>query len=250
MAIWQVFLLFGVGSVAGFINVMAGGGSLLTLPVMVFMGLPGPTVNGTNRIAILAQNISATISFFRHGYRDLRLSLSLTACALPGTVLGAMAGTRLEGVWFNRTLACVMIVVLLLMSRKSRASTSPDEGGSISRRRFVLAHLGMVLVGLYGGFIQAGVGFLLMAILHRVLGLDLVRVNMHKVFIIGVYTVLAVAIFAAEGQIFWAAGVALALGNATGGWIGVHFAVAKGDRIIRVVFRFALVAMAVKLLLG
>ena len=92
LELWHAGLLFAVGIVAGFLNVMAGGGSLLTVPVMIFMGLPGPVANGTNRIAILAQNLTAIATFARHGFQDFRLSLSLEACAIPGAVAGAFLG--------------------------------------------------------------------------------------------------------------------------------------------------------------
>ena len=112
----------------------------------------------------------------------------------------------------------------------------------------IVGHVLMVGAGLYGGFIQAGVGFILMAILHRVMGIDLVRVNMHKVFIVGVYTIAAIIIFAARGSILWTTGLALAIGMALGGWIGSHVAVGRGERAIRIIFNVALVALAVRLL--
>ena len=77
MEVWEMTALMIAGCFAGFINVMAGGGSLLTLPIMVFMGLPGPVANGTNRVAIEAQNISAVVGFFRKGFSDFKLSLTL-----------------------------------------------------------------------------------------------------------------------------------------------------------------------------
>ncbi|MCH5374984.1 MAG: sulfite exporter TauE/SafE family protein [Planctomycetes bacterium] len=249
----DLILLCAVGVVAGFINVMAGGGSLLTMPLMVFMGLSGPVVNGTNRVAILVQNVAAVYAFFRKGFSDFRLSLSLTLCALPGAVVGAMLGTRLEGVWFNRVLAGVMVGVMLLMLRKkgeSRDRTRTESPRSPTRRRQLVAHLMMLGAGFYGGIIQAGVGFIMIAILHRTLGLDLVRVNMHKVFIIGVYTLVALSVFAWQGQVEWLIGLLLAAGNASGAWIGTHFAVKKGERLIRIVLNIALAAMAAKLLLS
>ncbi|MCP4843139.1 MAG: TSUP family transporter, partial [Halieaceae bacterium] len=81
LELWQAGLLVVVGTIAGFLNVMAGGGSLLTVPVMVFMGIPGPVANGTNRIAILAQNLTAITTFARRGFRDFKLSLTLALCA-------------------------------------------------------------------------------------------------------------------------------------------------------------------------
>lgn len=249
MDLWQLILLALIGCLTGFINVMAGGGSLLTMPVMVLMGMPGPVANGTNRVAILAQNITAVSGFFRQGFSDFKLSLSLSMCALPGALIGAYFGTKLQGLWFNRVLAGVMITVMILMSVKKHKAGSATATGPPGQKRLTAAHILMVLAGFYGGFIQAGVGFILMAILHRVLGLDLVRVNMHKVFIVGVYTIFALAVFAVRGNVAWIPGISLAAGNAAGGWIGSHIAVKKGERLIRIVFNTALIVLAIKLLL-
>jgi len=246
--IWEGVLLVFVGMLAGWLNVMAGGGSLLSVPTMLFLGLPGPVANGSNRIAILAQNIVAVSVFFRRGYADFRLSLSLAAAALPGAVVGALAGTRLEGPWFDRLLAAVMVVVMILMSARSGASSAQPAAANRSPKRLWLGHLCMVGAGFWGGFIQIGVGFVLMPILHRVMGLDLVRVNMHKVFIVLVYTVAALGVFASQVEIAWAMGLSLALGNAIGGWIGSHTTVTRGESLIRLVFNAVLVAFIVKLL--
>jgi len=251
MEIWEGSLLFVAGCVAGFTNVMAGGGSLLTMPIMVFMGLPGPTANGTNRVAILIQSVSSTVAFFRRGFSDFRLSLTLTLCAMPGAVAGAFLGTKLEGVWFNRVLAGVMIGVMILMWRKKKSKTEREETQTPrSARRTLSAHVLMFGAGIYGGFIQAGVGFILMAILYRVLGLDLVRVNMHKVFIVGMYTVVALAVYAINGNVEWTIGLLLAVGNATGAWVGTHYTVKKGERFIRIVLNTTLLIMAIKLAMG
>ena len=168
----------------------------------------------------------------------------------PGAVLGAYWGTKLEGPWFNRILAAVMVGVLILMCRKKRtpsgSETEPPDPPST--RRIILAHACMVGVGLYGGFIQAGVGFVVMAVLHRVLRLDLVHVNMHKVFIIGAYTIVALAVFAYQGRVLWSAGAVLAAGMAIGAWVAAHVAVKRGDGVIRIVLNVVLVAMVVKLI--
>jgi len=248
MGFWDILLLFAVGCTAGIVNVMAGGGSLLTMPILVMLGLDGPVANGTNRVAILLQNITAVGGFFRRGFSDFKLSLTLTLCALPGTVLGAWLGTKLGGIWFNRVLAAVMIAVLILMVRKNRNDyTKTETVEQVSKKRLIWAHILMLGAGFYGGFIQAGVGFILMAILNRVLKLDLVRVNMHKVFIVGTYTLLALIIFAIQGKVFWITGLLLAVGNITGGWIGTNLSIEKGERIIKIIFNIALVAMAIKL---
>lgn len=249
LEIWQgLFLLF-AGCIAGFLNVMAGGGSLLTVPIMVFMGIPGPVANGTNRIGILAQNITSVITFFRKGFSDFKLSLSLAAMALPGSISGAFLGSRFEGVWFNRTLALIMIGVMIIMAvdrkPKGKILSSTRE---ISTARLVAGHLLMVGVGFYGGFIQVGVGFIIMPVLNRVLGLDLVRTNMHKVFIVGVYTIVALIVFASQVQILWFLGACLAVGNSIGGWVGTHTSISKGEKAIKLVLNLVLMVFIIKLL--
>ena len=245
--LWQAVLLTAVGIVAGFLNVMAGGGSLLTVPVMVFMGLPGPVANGTNRIAILAQNLSAITAFFRRGFSDFRLSLSLAACAVPGAAAGALLGSKLDGDLFNQVLALVMIGVMLVM-HFDKGSAQRPANYQPSRQQLVRGHLLMVAAGFWGGFIQIGVGFILMPILNRAMGLDLVRTNMHKVFIVAVYSVVALAVFASRVELIWLVGLALALGNAIGGYLGAHFSVSRGEKLIRVILNIVLIAFIIKLL--
>lgn len=245
--LWQAGLLVAVGIAAGFLNVMAGGGSLLTVPVMVFMGLPGPVANGTNRIAILAQNITAIATFARRGFKDFRLSLTLAACSLPGAIAGALLGVQFHGVWFNRALALIMVGVMLVMYFDKRTSQD-SETYQPTGRQLLHGHLLMVVVGFWGGFIQLGVGFIIMPVLNRVMGLDLVRTNMHKVFIVAVYTIVALVIFASQVELVWMIGIALAVGNSIGGYLGTHFAISGGERMIRRVLNVILIIFIIKLL--
>ena len=214
---------------------------------MVFMGIPGPVANGTNRIAILAQNVTAVITFFRKGYSDFKLSLSLAFCALPGAVLGAFIGTRLEGIWFNRTLAVIMLAIMIFMAT-SKEKNEEDSFTPVTRKRMILGHVLMVVAGFFGGFIQIGVGFILLPILNKVLGQDLVRANMHKVFIIGTYTIAALIIFVTQVELLWLLGICLALGNSIGGWMGAHMSVEKGEVLIKNVLNVVLLVFIVKLL--
>lgn len=247
---WQVLLLAGVGVVAGWMNVMAGGGSMLTVPAMLFLGIPGPVANGTNRIAILAQNLAAVATFFRHGHSDFRLSLSLALAAVPGAVVGAMIGVRLDGPWFHRTLALIMIAVMFLMWARPGARETAGQTVALTRGRMIWGHVCMFGAGIWGGFIQIGVGFILMPILHRVLGFDLVRVNMHKVFIVLVYTVVALIVFASQLKLLWLVGLSLAVGNTIGGWLGAHTSAIRGERTIRLVLYIVLGIFILRLLLA
>ncbi|WOJ97601.1 sulfite exporter TauE/SafE family protein [Congregibacter brevis] len=245
--LWQLALLMAAGTVAGVLNVIAGGGSLMTVPIMLFLGLSGPEANGTNRISIIAQNIVAVRTFFRRGFSEFRLSLTLSAAAIPGAILGAMVGVNLDGEWFDRVLAVVMLAVLVLMQLPSKKHK--NDGSPLTRKKLILGHILMFGAGCWGGFIQVGVGFILMPILHRVMGLDLVRTNMHKVFIALTYNLFAILVFAAAVSIHWQFGLALAAGNALGGYFGARFSVQGGEVWIRRIVTAVLLVFIVKLLL-
>ncbi len=243
----MLFVLVLAGIATGFVNVMAAGGSLISMPILILLGLPPAAANGTNRVAILVQNITAATSFRRQGYSDLKLSLSLALATIPGAVAGAFFAVEIDPVIFKRILAGVLIGALVLILTKSSADEQNDQSPP---RRVVLAHIAAIFAGFYGGFIQAGVGFLLMPILHRLLSLDLVRVNMHKVFIIGAFNVPALIVFAAHSQVWWTVGFVLALGNAIGGWLGARITISRGESAVRIVVCVAVVAMAIKLAIG
>ena len=246
MELWYFPLLAVAGIAVGFLNVMAGGGSLISLPILIFLGLDPAMANGTNRVAILVQNITAVSSFRSQGYSEMRHSLSLALCTVPGAVAGAFAAVAVDPILFKRILGAVLVAAVVLILRKGPSSADEDR----SVRRPVLAHLAMVGVGFWGGFLQAGVGFLIMPILFQLLRLDLIRVNMHKVFIVGVYTIPALLVFALEGKVWWLGGLVLAVGNAAGAWLATRVTISHGERAIRVVFVAAVIAMGVKLIVG
>lgn len=241
----QLGLLTLVGTLAGFLNIMAGGGSMLVLPIMVFMGIPGNVANGTNRIATLAQNVTAVTTFYKNGLFDFRLSASLALCALPGAILGAYIGTQVEGKSFNQILAIIMVVVMMIMMFGSKQMAGSKE---ITKKRMIFGHALMLLAGFWGGFIMAGVGFIMIAIMNRVMGMDLVVTNSHKALIEIVFTVFALAIFASELQLLWLAGLFLGLGNAIGGWFGAKYQMANGADTVRKILYLVLTIFIIKLL--
>lgn len=239
----QLLLLFGVGAVAGFLNVMAGGGSSITLPILIFMGLDSALANGTNRVAIFIQNIFAIVSFRQQKVHQFRRSLQLSALTLPGAILGAFVAVNISDLWFQRILGIIMIGIILSMF----VSPAGKQQVNVERRHWLI-YPAMLGVGFYGGFIQVGVGFIIMAALFHILRLNLVHVNMHKVFIVFIYTIPALAIFIYTGNVDWVLGLSLAAGNAFGGWWSARFAVKGGERVIRIVLAVAILVMSLKLL--
>jgi uncharacterized membrane protein YfcA len=245
---WQIPLLAVIGVVAGILNVVAGGGSLLTLPLLLFLGLPAPVANGTNRIAIFCQNIFAMRSFRQQGVFPLRLALLCTLPALFGSYLGASLAVNINDTLFRQLLAGVMIGVLLLTAldpaKRWRRNELP-----MTRLRLGVLLLTFFVVGVYGGFVQAGVGFIIIAGLlpH---GLDLVRINAVKVIVIFAFTIVALAVFISHGQVDYGLGLALAVGNSIGGVIGSHLAVKKGHVWLQRVVSITVLVFALKLLIG
>jgi uncharacterized protein len=244
--LWQLPLLFVVGLIAGILNVLAGGGSLLTLPLLIFMGLPSAVANGSNRIAIFCQNIFAIHGFRKRGVMPLELALLCTPPALIGSWFGAQLAVSLDDQLFNRLLALIMIGVLIFTAVDPMQRFRREEMIFGFGRKLLLV-CSFFLVGIYGGFVQAGVGFLIIAalLLH---GLDLVRINAIKVFVIFAYTFIALGVFIAHGQIDYSLGLALAAGNSCGGMVGPRLAVAKGHDWIKKVVSLTVLVFALKLL--
>ena len=242
----HVLLLFGTGIAAGFLNTVAFGGSLIALPVLIFLGLPTAVANGTNRVAIFFQNFSAIMGFRRKGVSDFGYSILLAIPAVIGAVIGATIATDIKDAVFNLILAVVMItmLVLTLINPTERLKNRIE---SRDKRSKIIAMVVFFFIGIYGGFIQAGVGLLIITALRLLTGMDLVRTNAIKVLVIFCYTVVALGIFIMEKQVDWALGVTLAIGNATGAWLGSHWAVEKGDKWIRVVLIVAVLGFAIRL---
>lgn len=242
-----MLLLFVVGIVAGVLNVMAGGGSAITLPILIFLGLDSPLANGTNRLAVFVQCIATVISFRRENYSDLKTSMRLAACALPGAVLGAVAAVRMESLLFQKVLGIFILALVATVLIPTPAVKKEKHIGETSGGWLIYPV--MLIIGFIGGLHQVGIGFFMIAALRHLMNMDLVRINMHKAAVFFIYTIPAMAIFAATGNIDWTLGFVLAAGNATGGWWAAKISVRRGEKVIRIVLMVAMVIMAAKLLL-
>jgi uncharacterized membrane protein YfcA len=242
---WEIVILIAAGFGAGLVNVMAGGGSILTVPIMMFLGVPGPVANGTNRITIIAHNASAIVTYLRHGVPHAKLCVTLTLVAIPPALLGAWLSTKLNNEQFEGLLAIVMVAVLLLMQAPQVKKDGHDRQ---KPKNLMLGHTLMALAGFWGGFIQIGRGFVVLPIMHRVIGLSLVDTNILKVFIIFAYTLLAMFVFAATSEVLWLIGAIAAIGNVAGGIVGARLTLSHGEQLIRHVLTAAIIAMIIKLL--
>lgn len=242
VASWSA--LFAAGLAAGLINVIAGGGSFLTLPVLIFLGLPATLANGTNRVAILLQNLVAVRGFHHHRVLPWRWALAASVPAVVGAVVGTWAALVIGDEMFEKVLALLMVAISLW------TLLSPGAGDPGERAERSAWSPGLVVaffaIGVYGGFVQAGVGFLLLAATTWA-GLDLVRGNGVKVLAILVFTAVSLAIFAAQGEIDWLAGLVLGAGSVVGSQLGVRLTVLKGHRWVKAVVTATVIVFAVLL---
>ncbi len=244
-------LLIAAGAVAGTLNVLAGGGSFLTLPLLIFAGLPPGVANATNRVGILFQNVAAVQSFRSRKVLDLRDGLWSALPATLGSGVGAFLALQVSDFAFQRVLATMMIFFTLwtLWSpRLTKKGDTKDDTEEAQDRPWWIAP-GFFLAGIYGGFIQAGVGFLVLAITSAT-GLDLVRGNAVKVLAVLCWTSAALLIFAIQGQVAWIPGLCLAAGMVVGGFAGARLTVLKGHLWVQRFVTVMVVVFAVKLWLG
>ncbi len=221
-----------VGFIAGFINTLAGSGSTLTLPLLMFLGLPANVANGTNRIAIFFQNVIAVRNFKLQKVLDTKTSWGLAIPAVVGSIVGALLAVDLDEVLMRKIIAFLLIVMFFIILFKPSVWIK-GKAGQLAAKPSIWQVVIFFFIGLYGGFIQAGVGFFLLAGLVLGAGLDLLRANAVKVFIVLIYTPFALAIYVFNGQINWTMGLILAIGNMGGAFVASKYARDMGTDFIR-----------------
>ncbi|TAI48982.1 sulfite exporter TauE/SafE family protein [Flagellimonas allohymeniacidonis] len=243
-----IFLIV-VGFAVGFINTIAGGGSLLSLPILIFLGLPPNVANGTNRVAIVIQTAIATAGFKSKGVSTYPFNVYLGISAFFGSLIGARIAVDVTGTTFNRILAIVMLCVVLIIIFKPKMRLEEMEE-RLTGKYLWLSVVVFFFFGIYGGFINAGLGFLMILFMHFTNRMNLVRVNATKVVVIFVYMLAALAVFAYNDKVVWKVGLILAIGNGSGAWIASRFSVKKGDGFVKTFLVVMVVIMAIKLWFG
>jgi uncharacterized membrane protein YfcA len=244
VTVFEAVLVVAAGFVSGVVNALAGGGSLLTVPLLVLIGVPGTFANGTNRVAVLVQSIVGAWRFRAEGVSGFRHVVPVLAPMLLGSALGAYGVAHLDDASFERLFGVVMLLLLVPALFPPRiAAAAPGRG----RMGPVMSALTFFVIGLYGGSFQAGVGLFLVLALARS-GHDLVMANSVKMVAVAAFTVIATAIFVYAGQVYWAPAIALSVGTALGAALGARIAVRGGEPVIRRALVVAVIALAGKML--
>ncbi len=235
-----IALLVG-GFFAGVINSMAGGGSLITVPLLSLVGVGGTTANGTNRVAVLVQNVTSAWGYARRGVGSRRETLPVLLPAAVGSLVGSGVASQIDDRLFERLFGVLMIPLLALSLWKPSAETAEKPWPAWVS---AVAFFG---IGLYGGAVQAGVGILLLLVLARS-GRDLVTANAIKTIVILVVTLIAVPVFVLNDQVRWLPALVLSVGTGAGGFAGANLAVEGGEAVIRPVLVVVVLVLASRML--
>jgi uncharacterized membrane protein YfcA len=242
-------LLIASGLAAGFINAVSGGGSMLTLPALIFIGVPPGIANGTNRVAVVVQNIAALATYHQLKVTNHRLAFSLAIPTIIGSFLGALVSVRLDDTQFRTILGVVLLLLIWPVLAEPQLHARFANRQHIFRESWVLWAV-FFIIGVYSGFLQVAAGLFFLLVLSLFGGMNLVLANSIKVTAMLCTTATALLVFIADNKVAWGTGLLLAVANALGAWLGAQWGVKKGEYWIRVVLITTVVAMAVQLLGG
>ncbi len=240
-----LLLLFAVGLLAGFIDAIAGGGGMITIPAMLLAGIPPLQVLGTNKLQSLFGSGSASLAYARHGHVDLRGQLPMALTAAVGAAFGALLATVVPGEVLKAVLPFLLIGIAVYFGFK------PDLGEVDRHRRMsatVFALTFVPVIGFYDGVFGPGTGSFLMLGFISLAGYGLLKATAHTKFLNFGSNVGAFAVFLAFGAILWKVGLVMGVGQFVGAQLGSRFAMKQGARIIKPLLVTVSVALAIRLL--
>ncbi len=228
---WQVItLLIASGILVGIINTLAGGGTVLTISIFTAMGLPITMANGTNRIAVVLQNLTASLTFIRKQMLNIKAGVLLSIPTIVGNIVGSMLATQLDEKIFKICLGVVLAVILIYMIFDRHRHRVP-EGHALKINLW--HYLWFFLIGLYGGYIYIGLGYVVLAITIWTLHLDIVTANILKGFVILLSSPFSMLVFMYNGQVDYAYGLLHGVGNIIGAFLASHYAIGWGVKFVR-----------------
>lgn len=223
METWEYIILILGGIAAGIINTLAGNGSAITLSLLIFTGLPADIANATNRIGAAAQTITAVSSLRRTKRTRLLFKdgLWFLIPSIIGSVIGALIAVEVDPEALRTIIGGVMMLLLITMitnPKKWARQTNADKS-----HKTVLNWIMIFLIALYGGFLQMGIGIMLLSVLVLIAQYSLRDANIIKLMIALTFVLPAFVVFILSGEIRWVPGLLLAAGQAIGAFIGARY---------------------------
>lgn len=214
-------ILAAAGVLATIVNVIAGGGGMIVLPALMALGIPADVANGTYRLGVVTQSIAGTAALQREGKLDTSSVVPILIPTMVGAILGAGLATTVPREVLKPIMLATMIVMAALIAFRKR-TLIPGEGPALHPHDAPRSYAGLFLAGLYGGFIQAGVGFLLLGVLVGTLRHDLIGGNALKLVVILTFGTVSLGIFAWAGLVSWTPAIVLAGASIVGARLGVR----------------------------
>lgn len=246
MSISDIVILIFLGSIAGFINTFAGGGSMLVVPFLIFLGLPANVANATNRVAILLQDVVSAATFRQKKIFRFREEYRLLIPTTLGSIVGAFIAVDMDEHILKKVIAGLLVILFFVVLINPNAWIKANAENAKAKNPVIRFGI-FFAIGIYGGFIQIGIGFFMLAGLVLGCGYDLLRANAVKTLIILCYTVVALGIFIYYDLVDYKVGLILACGNMLGAWIGARLSVKWGAKYIRYILLAALLLVAFRL---
>jgi len=239
--------LIAIGFITGIINTLAGAGSAITIATLMFAGIPASLANATIRVALFFQNIVGTISYKQQKVYTWKEGLRFAIPATIGSIIGSSFAVNINDKIFERILGVVLILLFLSMMYKSKTWTE-GKIKEMTQKNKIIEFAVFFAIGAYGGFIQVGVGFMILAACVLNGGLNIVKANAIKLFIVLCYTFISLVVFIYNDMILWRIGLTLAVGNMLGAFIASRFAVSWGPKVMRYIVLFVLFSVSMKFL--
>ncbi len=246
MHLTYIFVLVLAGMLVGFINTLAGGGSSVLYPILIFMGMPIHTAIGTSRVGFLAQGIFSVAGFKSKGVFLYPFNLYVALSAMTGGLAGAWISLHTSAQNLTRILALIMLLIAFLILVQSKIKKT-HHNPRLKGKYLIVSILVYFVIGLYGGFIQAGMGFMIILAGTLTNRLNLTQANSIKALIVLVMTLPALYMFAVKGFVNWQAGMFIALGTAIGSWLTSRWSVKINEKYIRLIIASIVVVLAIKL---
>jgi len=246
---WYIYILvIIVGFFVGFINTLAGGGSILSLPLLIFLGLPANVANGTNRIGVLFQSITAAGSFNKFKVVSFKQSVLFAIPSVIGAIIGAFFAVNIDKSMLEKAIGVILVFMFFVILYKPEKWLYGIE--NLKSTPSILQIIIFFFIGIYGGFIQLGVGYFYIAALVLSAGINIIKANAIKVFIIGLFTLTAIPIFIFNNQVNFELGFLLAIGNIIGAYFATKASIKWGAKFVQLILLITIIISAIKLLIG
>lgn len=248
MTVSVVTILILSGVLVGFINTLSAGGTIVSIALYLAMGLPSQGANAVNRVGVLLQDAFGSALFLKQGLFKIKEVFPYALPVMVGALLGSLVAISISERVFSFCLGIILLVMIVFLFIQEKQSEKGER--KLSVKQYFLYFPVFIGIGFYGGFVQAGTGFLIIAALSMILGYDMIKTAAAKLFIMFLYTVVAITVFFAKGGVeinYWLYGLIHSIGMIIGTWIADRYALKKGEKVIRFVIIFVIIVTALNL---